>query len=1068
MNGHNGPTGSYSDADGAANRDYERGRSGPTSRRRSAATGTPHSVTPIRPAKAPLFAMDAGSILRPASRRWYWLVLGTAAGVVGGWMLGKKLWTTTYSASAQLVRYEAQVTGDAYRPQLIRGETLLGVSKSPEVMRAAVENSKMPEDQLLSVNAAFERQSDIVNVQAAAKTPEAAIALANGYTTAFIGWTQENQRQEATVADKNNKQYLADNEADLAAARKLLPTGMQAAPLVATSTAPSADGVTAPIVTLSQRRLEQIQKAEEELADSLVKYTDDHPEVKIQRMRLAQLKNGLPEDWTYDKAIAEARARAAAASGSTNTVDASGGVLTPNGPSREEAEIALVNVRTFELLKNQLIARQRTIEIFKNSPPGNFRVIQPASTNTVGRHSPTMKVGVLAGFFGMVGFFVAAAAALGREVFDSRLKTDDDVARVTHLPVIATLGDVKKMSEAERDDWAFRTWISLQNRLSYSPNHGLICGFTSSNEGEGRTTWISLLAGAARKYGFRVLTIATRGADGVTASAEEIEKQVAQEAEVAASGAARRSDARVSSVNGSSVVNGHTHEGGVTAVSEPGTGRTSTMLTHPGEFGNASRSFNSNSDFTSLTASALFTPAVVTEKLTGPESDPLVHIPLPGWTWNLERRKQWQGALNVWRKIDNVVILVELPPASMPESVLLASNLPNLVWVAESGKSEAATTRAQLETLRNARCNLVGAVINRALKPVTEGKFSRWVAAFALFAAVQFTGGFESTAYAQATATPAAGTVATPEAPGAAAFGVSSPKQRAKWQQKLTLGPGDVLSFNLFGNPEALRQDVRVGPDGRISYLEAQNVRAAGLTVDEFREEMNKELSKYRRAPQVFVVPVSYNSKKYFVLGRVAQRGAFPLDRPITLIEAVARAGGLETGMAADRSLVELADLSRSFIARDNKRLPVNFEKLFLEGDLSQNVPLEPNDYIYFPGGSEKEVFVLGAVKLPGAHTYNTAIGVLGAIAGRGGFNERAWQSKLLVIRGGLGRPETIEIDAFDILSGKKPDIQLKPRDIVYVADRPWIYAEQLLDAAADAFVTAAVVTWTGEKVTRD
>ncbi|HEY1109223.1 MAG TPA: polysaccharide biosynthesis/export family protein, partial [Opitutaceae bacterium] len=691
--------------------------------------------------------------------------------------------------------------------------------------------------------------------------------------------------------------------------------------------------------------------------------------------------------------------------------------------------------------------------------PGNFRVIQPASTNTVGRHSPTMKVGVLAGFFGMVGFFLAAAAALGREFFDSRLKTEDDVARVTRLPIIATLGDTRKMSEEEREDWAFRTWISLQNRLSFSPNHGLICGFTSSNEGEGRSTWISLLAGAARKYGFRVLTIATRSADGVAASAEEVEKQVAQEAERAA---ARES--RVAAVNGAQGINGHTHAGGVTAVAEPGTGRTSTMLTHPDEFGHASRSFNSNSDFTSLTASALFTPAVVTEKLTGPESDPLVHIPLPGWTWNLERRKQWQGALNVWRKIDNVVILVELPPASMPESVLLASNLPNLVWVAESGKSEAATTRAQLETLRNARCNIVGAVINRALKPVTEGKFSRWVAAFALFAAVQFNGGFESTAYAQAAATPVA---ATAEA-GATSFGVSSPAQRAKWQQKLTLGPGDVLSFNLFGNPEGLRQDVRVGPDGRISYLEAQNVRAAGLTVDEFREEMNKELSKYRRAPQVFVVPVSYNSKKYFVLGRVAQRGAFPLDRPITLIEAVARAGGLETGMAADRSLVELADLSRSFIARDNKRLPVNFEKLFLEGDLSQNIPLEPNDYIYFPGGSEKEVFVLGAVKLPGAHTYHTTIGVLGAIAGRGGFNERAWQSKLLVIRGGLGRPETIEIDAFDVLSGKKPDIQLKPRDIVYVADRPWIYGEQLLDAAADAFVTAAVVTWTGEKVTRD
>src|SRR5204863_4178139 len=132
------------------------------------------------------------------------------------------------------------------------------------------------------------------------------------------------------------------------------------------------------------------------------------------------------------------------------------------------------------------------------------------------------------------------------------------------------------------------------------------------------------------------------------------------------------------------------------------------LLSSPADLGNASRAFSGESEFTALTASALFTPAMVTEKLMGPETDPLVHIPLPGWTWNLERRKQWQGALNVWRKIDNVVILVELPPASVPESVLLASNLPNLVWLVESGKSEATETRAQLDTLRHARCNLVG------------------------------------------------------------------------------------------------------------------------------------------------------------------------------------------------------------------------------------------------------------------------------------------------------------------------------------------------------------------------
>ncbi len=1046
MNGHNGHPGSYADTDGVsgAARDYDRGR-GTSSRRRASATGIPVASAPVREEK-PAFSIDAGSLLRPASKRWYWLLLGALAGAIAGGMLGMSLWTTGYSASAQLVRHEAPVTGDAYRPQMIRGETLMSMSKSPEILRRAAQRLKVPLHALGQVNAVPERQSDIVNVFATGPDPRSAVDLANAFNLAFIEYTQENQRQEALAADVYNTQYIKDNDADLAAARKLLPAGT-----LSTAVAASPEGA-AP-VTISPRKMEQIQKAEEELFDLLAKFTDIHPLVRAQRMKIAQLKAGLPPDWSYEKALAEVRGR-------TGETSADGTGTAPGGPSREEVELALHNVRMFEHLKNQLTARQRAIELFKANPPGNFRVLQPATMDTVGVHKPWIKVALVATFCGMLGFVLAGGEVLRREIFDNRLKTEADVSRVTGLPVLATLGDIRQMSLSDREGWAFRTWIALQDRLAYSPNHGLICGFTSSNSGDGRSTWIGLLAGAARKCGFRVLTIATRPAVEAPSMTDEDFAAVPEPVVVGASAHA----------NGANGANGHAvhganggHSRGTTTV-EPGNGRTTAILSNPAEFENASRAFSGDSEFTALTASALFTPAMVTEKLMGPETDPLVHIPLPGWTWNLERRKQWQGALNVWRKIDNVVILVELPPASMPESVLLASNLPNLLWLTESGKSDAAATRAQLETLRHARCNLVGAAINRALTPVTQGRFSRWVGCLALFALLGLFNG----------QTLVAGEPPRPESPlvsptaADAAFSVASPARRAQWQQKLTLGPGDVLSFSLYGDPEALREEVPIGPDGRISYLEAQNVMAGGLTVDEFRDRLNEELAKYRRAPQAFVVPVAYKSKKYFVLGRVTQRGAFPLDRPTTLIEAVARAGGMETGMASDRSLIELADLSRSFIARKGQRIPVDFEKLFLHGDLSQNVPLEPDDYIYFPGGGEKEVYVLGAVRAPGAHIYNTSVGVMGAIAGRGGFNERAWHSKLLVLRGGLNRPQTFEIDAHDVLSGRKPDINLQPKDIVYVSDRPWIYAEELLDAAANAFVTSAVVTWTGEKVTGD
>src|SRR5436309_14873685 len=109
----------------------------------------------------------------------------------------------------------------------------------------------------------------------------------------------------------------------------------------------------------------------------------------------------------------------------------------------------------------------------------------------------------------------------------------------------------------------------------------------------------------------------------------------------------------------------------------------------------------------------------------------------------------------------------------------------------------------------------------------------------------------------------------------------------------MTLGPGDVLNISLIGQPELNRTEVFIGPDGRVSFLQAQDLLASGLTVDELRTKFDDELAKYYRTPRTMITPVSFHSKKYYVLGRVVQRGVFPLDRPLTVIEAVARAKGL-------------------------------------------------------------------------------------------------------------------------------------------------------------------------------
>jgi polysaccharide export outer membrane protein len=284
------------------------------------------------------------------------------------------------------------------------------------------------------------------------------------------------------------------------------------------------------------------------------------------------------------------------------------------------------------------------------------------------------------------------------------------------------------------------------------------------------------------------------------------------------------------------------------------------------------------------------------------------------------------------------------------------------------------------------------------------------------------------------------------------------------WREKYTLGPGDVLNFRLYGYPDLDRSEVFVRPDGTIGYLQAANVRAEGLSIDELRTAIEQELGRYHRFPRLILTPVSLRSKRYFMLGKVVDRGAFTLEQPLTLIEAVARARGIETGLF-EQNTVELADLPRSFIMRAGKRLPVDFEKLFYEGDLTQNVELEPGDYVFFASANTNEVYVFGEVGLPGVLGFTPKLSAVGAVTVRGGFTPSAFQSRVLIVRGSLEAPERHVVDVAAVLAGREPDFLLQPKDIVYVSRRPWRFAEELIDTAIGTFLQGMTTSWTSRNI---
>jgi polysaccharide biosynthesis/export protein len=217
--------------------------------------------------------------------------------------------------------------------------------------------------------------------------------------------------------------------------------------------------------------------------------------------------------------------------------------------------------------------------------------------------------------------------------------------------------------------------------------------------------------------------------------------------------------------------------------------------------------------------------------------------------------------------------------------------------------------------------------------------------------------------------------------------------------EPFTLGPGDKLELEILGDPTS-RTTTLVGPDGKIYFNLLPGVNVWGLTLSQATTELQRQLGNYlREQPQVSMVLRGVESKRVWVLGRVQAPGVYALAAPITLLEAISMAGGtLSLSSYRDQEAAglseELADLDRSFVMREGKILPVNFRGLLQQGDLSQNIYLRADDFVYLPAGTAREVYVLGAVTQPRPVAFREGMTVARAIASAyGTLNGPTWNT---------------------------------------------------------------------------
>jgi len=240
------------------------------------------------------------------------------------------------------------------------------------------------------------------------------------------------------------------------------------------------------------------------------------------------------------------------------------------------------------------------------------------------------------------------------------------------------------------------------------------------------------------------------------------------------------------------------------------------------------------------------------------------------------------------------------------------------------------------------------------------------------------------------------------------------------------IGAADVLLISVLGNKD-LDTVSSVTPGGKISFPLVGDVQAAGLTAEELADALTRMLSEKIKSPVVSVSLREINSYRVYVLGGVAKPGVLSSKSEITLLQALALAGGLTPG----------ADLSLGYVARGNKRLDADFRKLVMQGDLSQNIILKPEDVVVVPTSPKNAVFVMGEVRNPGTVPLEQEGGytILQVLARAGGFSQFAKPSRTVIIREEGSGKQIIPVDVQKIIDNPQEakDVVLKPGDVVFV-----------------------------------
>lgn len=239
------------------------------------------------------------------------------------------------------------------------------------------------------------------------------------------------------------------------------------------------------------------------------------------------------------------------------------------------------------------------------------------------------------------------------------------------------------------------------------------------------------------------------------------------------------------------------------------------------------------------------------------------------------------------------------------------------------------------------------------------------------------------------------------------------------------IGEGDSLIISVWGIKE-LNFTVKVRPDGKITAPGVGDFKASGYTPADLQAALAEKFKELVKNPIVTVTVGEISNSKAYIFGGGVKSGVYELNRRTTLLQLLCSIGD-----------VKAADLTNSYILRDGKKIKENFYKLFITGDIGEDITIETNDAIFIPQLQDKNIYVMGAVNLPKMIEFRDGMTVMEAILEAGGFSKFAKQNDTVVLRKEGGKESTIPVRAKDLIKDGdlSQNVKLKHGDYIIVKE---------------------------------